>query len=87
METVIAAVGLVPMVSISGNVVGEWIANNVFYVLLVLAALSIAVAAITKKPRDAALTFGLALLAVGLLSIAAFYRELGEWVRTTFLGG
>jgi hypothetical protein len=47
----------------------------------------IATAAITKKPRDAILAFGISLLAMLLISLAAFRVEVGDWIRTTFLGG
>jgi len=74
-------------VGFDGNTVGNWLIDNVFFVVIIIIAITIATAAITKKPRDAILAFGISLLAMLLISLAAFRTEVGDWIRTTFLGG
>lgn len=74
-------------VGISGNTVGNWLIDNVIFVMVVMAAIVIATAAITKKPRDAMVSFGLSMLALLLVSLAAFRVEIGDWIRTTFFSG
>lgn len=74
-------------VGVDGNVIGNWLVDNVIFVMIVVVAIVIVTAAITKKPRDAMISFVITLLALLLLSLAAFRVELGDWIRTTFLGG
>lgn len=74
-------------IGVSGNTVGNWLIDNVIFVMVVVAAITIASAAITKKPRDAMITFAITMLALLLISLAAFRTEIGDWIRTTFLGG
>lgn len=79
--------GIVKAVGVDGSVIGNWLADNVVFVMIVIVAIVILTFAITKKPRDAAVAFGICLLAFLLLAIGAYWRELGEWIRVTFLGG
>jgi len=74
-------------VGVSGNTIGNWLADNVVYVLIVAVAIVILTFAITKKPRDAMVAFVIVLIALLVLSIGAFWRELGEWLRNTFFQG
>lgn len=73
--------------NIDGNIIGNWLADNVVFVLVVLVAIVILTFAITKKPRDAMVALGICCLAFLLLTLGAYWRELGEWLRVTFLGG
>lgn len=73
--------------NIDGNIIGNWLADNVVFVLVVIVAIVILTLAITKKPRDAMISFAICLLAFLLLSLAVYWRELGEWIRMTFFGG
>ena len=68
----------------SGSDVGQWIIDNIVFVMIVIAGISILWAANTKKVRDAMLVFGLSLLGLLVITLASFHQELGEWVRTTF---
>lgn len=72
--------------SISGETIGDWIKGNVLYVLIVIAVLAIIVAAFTKKPRDAAVTFGIVLLGLALLGIATNMDDVTSWFSSTFFG-
>ncbi|KJL49559.1 hypothetical protein RS84_00033 [Microbacterium hydrocarbonoxydans] len=83
----IFASGIVPMVGFDGSAVGNWLADNIVFVMVVIVAIVILTFAITKKPRDAGIAFAICLLAFLLLAIGAYWRELGEWIRITFLGG
>jgi CHASE2 domain-containing sensor protein len=83
-----ALIRAVPMaVDVDGNTIGNWLIDNVIFVFIVIIAITILTAAVTKKPRDAMIAFGITLLALLLISLAAFRVELGDWVRTTFFGG
>jgi protein-S-isoprenylcysteine O-methyltransferase Ste14 len=73
--------------NIDGNIIGNWLADNVVFVLVVLVAIVILTFAITKKPRDAMIAFAICLVAFLLLALGAYWRELGEWLRVTFFGG
>lgn len=74
-------------VGISGSTIGNWLINNVIFVGVVIVAIVIVTAAVTKKPRDAFMAFGLCILALLLVSLAGFWQELGEWMRNTFFSG
>jgi CHASE2 domain-containing sensor protein len=74
-------------VGFDGNTVGNWLIDNVVFVFIVIIAIVILTAAITKKPRDAMIAFGISMVALLLISLAAFRVELGDWIRTTFFGG
>ncbi len=74
-------------VGISGSTIGNWLINNVIFVGVVIVAIVIVTATVTKKPRDAFTAFGLCLLALLLVSLAGFWQEIGEWIRTTFFSG
>jgi CHASE2 domain-containing sensor protein len=83
-----ALISAVPMaVDVDGNTIGNWLIDNVIFVFIVIIAITILTAAVTKKPRDAMIAFGITLLALLLISLAAFRVELGDWIRTTFIGG
>lgn len=71
---------------ISGNTVGNWLVDNVVFVVVVIVGIVIITFGITKKVRDAMIAAGLCLLGVGIIALAGFHRELGEWMRTTFFG-
>lgn len=83
----VAAVVTMPMVGVSGSAVGNWLADNIVFVLVVIVGIIILTAAITKKPRDAALAAGICMLGLAVVSIGAYWRELGDWMRVTFFGG
>lgn len=72
---------------ISGQTIGDWIKGNVLYVMFVIAVISVIVAAISKKPRDAAVTFGICLLAFALLGIATNLDDVSNFFKSTFFGG
>lgn len=72
-------------IGVSGNTIGNWLVDNVIFVMVVVVAIVIVTAAITKKPRDAVMAFAICLLGLLLISLAAFRTELGDWIRVTFL--
>lgn len=78
---------VVTAISVDGNTIGNWLINNVVYVGIVIVAIVIITAAVTKKPRDAMLAFGICLVALLLVSLATYRVELGDWIRVTFFGG
>lgn len=63
---------------------GQWIQDNIFYVLFVIAAASVAIGAINKKARDAMLTFALAMLALVMVVVANNYNAIVGWIQSTF---
>lgn len=65
----------------NGQSVADWLGENVVLILVVLLGLSILIAALNKKPRDAAITFGLGLLAMLFLAVGTQWREIGEWLK------
>lgn len=69
---------------LSGSVIGNWLADNVIFVLVLLIAVSIFVAAMTKKVRDAFIAFGISLLAFGVVFIAFNWRSVMNWIGQTF---
>lgn len=89
LETVLYSTNVVAAggFSLSGGTIGDWIKDNVLYVLLVVAVGSIIIAAITKKPRDGMVTFAIAMLAFGLLAIATNIDDITSWFKSTFFGG
>lgn len=64
--------------------IGNWIQDNIFFVLFIIAAASVAVGAINKKARDAMLTFGLAMLALVMVVVAKNYNSIVTWIQSTF---
>jgi uncharacterized membrane protein SirB2 len=64
--------------------IGNWIQDNIFFVLFIIAAASVAVGAINKKARDAMLTFALAMLALVMVVIAKNYNAIVTWIQATF---
>ncbi|MFK0005025.1 hypothetical protein [Paenarthrobacter sp. NPDC090522] len=64
--------------------VGDWIEGNVFFVLFVIAAASVAVGAINQKARAAMLTFSLAMLALLLVVVARNYNSIINWFQGFF---
>jgi hypothetical protein len=84
----VSLVGSLPTaVGVDGNVIGNWLIDNVIFVGVVIVAIVIISAAVTKKPRDAMVAFAICMVALALVSIAGFRVEMGDWVRTTFFGG
>lgn len=75
------------MAEVSGNVIGKWITDNVVFVFIIIIALSIFVAAMTKKVRDAFITFGLSCLGFLMLFIGSNWSGFQDWLGRTFLGG
>lgn len=73
--------------NLDGNVVGNWLADNVVFVLVVCAAIVILVAALKKNVRDAMMTLVIVLIGLLVVALAVYWRELGEWIRITFFGG
>ena len=86
-SSMVVVPGIAPMVGINGNTIGNWLIDNVVFVVVVMIAITVLTFAITRKVRDALISFSLTLLGLLLLSLAAFRNELGEWVRVTFFGG
>lgn len=84
----VSLIGSLPTaVGVDGNTIGNWLIDNVIFVGVVVVAIVIITAAVTKKPRDAMVAFSITLLALLLISLAAFRVELGDWMRVTFFGG
>lgn len=75
------------MAEVSGNVIGKWLTDNVVFVAVIIVAITIFTAAITKKARDAFLAFGIAFLGFALLFIGANWSSFSDWIGKTFLGG
>ncbi|MGO2933146.1 hypothetical protein [Microbacterium sp.] len=72
---------------VSGNTVGNWLADNVIFVMIVLIAIAVLCFALTKKVRDAMVAFGICLLGLVIVFIGLNWRPLAEWLGNTFLGG
>lgn len=73
--------------NIDGNIIANWLINNVVFIMVVIVAITIITAAITKKPRDAFIAFGLCMLGLGLVALAASWQAIGQWISATFFGG
>lgn len=82
----LAISGPAKMAGLDGNVIGTWISDNIFFVLVVVVACAIACFAIAKKPRDAIISFSIILLAMALMSLAIYRNEIGQWFAHTFFG-
>lgn len=65
----------------NGQSVADWLGSNVVLILVVLAGLSILIAALNKKPRDAFITFGIGLLAFFFLALGSQWQQIGEWIK------
>lgn len=66
------------------NAIATWIESNVFFVLVVIAAAVIATAAITKKARDAALVFGIMMLAFLMIVVSHNLDGIIKWMGGFF---
>lgn len=86
-NSVASAGRIVQAAGFDGSAVGNWLADNVVFVMIVIVAIVILTFAITKKPRDAAIAFGICLLAFLLLTLAGNWRAIGEWISQTFFAG
>lgn len=65
----------------NGQSVADWLGQNVVLILLVLAGLSILIAALNKKPRDAFVTFGIGFLGLFFLALGSQWQQIGEWIK------
>lgn len=73
--------------SISGGGISSWLKSNIVPIILVIVGIVIAVAAITKKVRDAMVAALLGVVAIIFLVIAANWEAIGNWASRTFFGG
>lgn len=83
----VAALSVNPAIGFNGQSVGDWISGNLVFVGIMVVVLVIIVAAITKRPRDAVISFAICLLAILLISMASHAQEIGTWLQNTFFGG
>jgi hypothetical protein len=87
LTTVVTAAALNPDFGLNGQTVGDWMVNNVVYIGIIIVAITIITAAVTKKPRDAFTAFAITLLAFLLIALAGSWQEIGDWFKNTFLNG